>query len=169
MSDPVFVSDNIQRIENAIKQYQDNIKDTERHIEEIQEEINKEKNEILRLEGCLITFKGFRDAGIEYIMTTEEQDKLRQGAEDTHNERVEFLKKREDKINEDLRKLERYEAEMRERQEAEGMCEQTEGTCEQTEGTCEQTEGTCEQTEGTCEQAEEPTTKEWISASCHMI
>ena len=74
-------------------------------------------------------------------MTTEEQDKLQKGAEDTHNERLEFLKKREDKINEDLRKLERYEEEMRERQQA----------------------------EGTCEQAEEPTTKEWISASCHMI
>jgi len=159
---PVFVSENIRRIENAIEQYQANIENTEKHIEGIREDINREKNEILRLEGCLITFKGFRDAGIERIMTTEEQDKLRKGVEDTHNERVEFLKKREDKINEDLRKLERYEEEMRERQQAEGMCEQAEGMCEQAEGTREQAEGTCEQTE-------EPTTKEWISASCHMI
>ena len=138
---PVFVSENIQRIEDTIKQYQDNIENTEKHIEGIREVINNEKNEILRLEGCLLTFKGFRDAGIENIITTEELEKLRKGVEDTHNERVKFLKKREHKINEDMRKLERYESEMRERQ----------------------------QTEGTCEQTEEPTTKEWISASCHMI
>ena len=151
MSDPVFVSENISRIESAIKQYQDNIDNTEKHIEEIRKDINNEKNEILRLEGCLLTFKGFRDAGIERIMTTEEQENLRSCADGAIKEREEFILEREKKVNEDIRKLERYENELRER-------EQTEGTCEQMENTCEQTEDKCD-----------PTVKEWISDSCHMI
>ena len=156
----VFVSDNIEEIESGIKQYQDNIKKTEKHIEGIRKNIDNEKNEILRLEGCLLTFKGFRDAGIEHILTMEELEKLRKNSNDLHNKREEYLKIREQKINEDMRRLERYEEEMRERKQAEEMCEH-----EQTEDNCEQTEGNCEQTEDNCK----PTVKEWISDSCHMI
>jgi chromosome segregation ATPase len=137
MSEPVFVSENISRIEDAIKQYQDNIDNTEKHIEEIRKDINNEKNEILRLEGCLLTFKGFRDAGIERIMTTEEQENLRSCADGAIKEREEFILEREKKVNEDIRKLERYENELREREQTEDKCD--------------------------------PTVKEWISDSCHMI
>ena len=58
---PVIVKDNIKNVENGIANFKQQIKDMEISIETT-------KKEILRLEGCLIVFKGFEKAGITRIV-----------------------------------------------------------------------------------------------------
>ena len=58
---PVIVRDNIKNIENGIESFKQQILDLKKSIETTQ-------NEILRLEGCLIVFKGFENAGISKIV-----------------------------------------------------------------------------------------------------
>ena len=58
---PVIVKDNIKNVEDGIINFKQQIKDMERSIETT-------KQEILRLEGCLIVFKGFEKAGITRIV-----------------------------------------------------------------------------------------------------
>jgi hypothetical protein len=58
---PVIVKDNIKNIEDGITNFKQQIVDLKRSIETT-------KEEILRLEGCLIVFKGFEKAGISKIV-----------------------------------------------------------------------------------------------------
>ena len=64
---PVIVKDNIKNIEDGIANFKQQIKDMERSIETT-------KQEILRLEGCLIVFKGFEKAGISKIIPDNYQE-----------------------------------------------------------------------------------------------
>jgi hypothetical protein len=63
----VIVSENIQRIEDLMKNYNDEISNLDTRKEEI-------RMEIARLEGCMLTFNGFRDAGIETILPEHEKN-----------------------------------------------------------------------------------------------
>ena len=93
---PVIVSENIKGIHAATLKFSSELSD----INERKEEISKE---ILRLEGCLLTFEGFRDAGIEVILPESEkndnnqpfemhQDSMRNDHErmDNHNQPFEM-------------------------------------------------------------------------------
>ena len=57
---PVFVRENISNIEDAIRKFTHELSELEKRKEEI-------KTERSRLEGCLLTFEGFAQAGIEEI------------------------------------------------------------------------------------------------------
>ena len=82
---PVFVSENIARIENAIGRFTDELS----HLEKRKEEIKIERT---RLEGCLITFEGFARAGIEEIVPEHEknqrdsQKECDQGEDESHTD-----------------------------------------------------------------------------------
>ena len=60
MTNPICVSDNIQRLRQ-------NIDDLKRQNEDMEKHMKFNSDEILRLEGCLLVFSGFKDAGIENI------------------------------------------------------------------------------------------------------
>ena len=75
---PVFVSENIGRIENAIRNFTDELS----HLEKRKEDIQIERT---RLEGCLITFKGFSKAGIEKIVP-EHEKKQEEGHHENHDQ-----------------------------------------------------------------------------------
>jgi septal ring factor EnvC (AmiA/AmiB activator) len=65
--EPINVQKNIDRINKNIADLKDNIKqmkDQEKTLEE----------EILRLEGCLITFRGFKTVGLIEIKIPEDAD-----------------------------------------------------------------------------------------------
>jgi hypothetical protein len=65
--EPINVQKNIDRINKNIMDLKDNIKqmkDQEKTLEE----------EILRLEGCLITFRGFKTVGLTEITVPENGD-----------------------------------------------------------------------------------------------
>lgn len=61
MSNPVNVQENIDRLNASIEKFEKDIKEHEAAIE-------FSKKEILRLEGCLIVFKGFAEAGIKNVV-----------------------------------------------------------------------------------------------------
>jgi hypothetical protein len=62
---PVFVSENINRIESIIESFKKELCDMDTRKEEI-------KSEIIRMEGCYLVFKGFEGAGIERIIPEHE-------------------------------------------------------------------------------------------------
>jgi hypothetical protein len=63
----VFVSHNIERIQGAIKDFREEIS----RLNERKKELT---TEITRLEGCLLTFRGFNEAGIEGIVPEHEKN-----------------------------------------------------------------------------------------------
>jgi hypothetical protein len=63
----VFVLENIQRIEDAIKNFREEISNLNERKKEL-------TTEITRLEGCLLTFRGFNQAGIEEIIPEHEKN-----------------------------------------------------------------------------------------------
>ena len=60
MTKPILVSDNIQRLKQ-------NIEDLKTQIEDLEKHAKFNRDEILRLEGCLLVFEGFKSTGIEQI------------------------------------------------------------------------------------------------------
>lgn len=79
--EPVNVSKNIDRI-------MQNIDDMKKRLEQHDKEKKEVQDEILRLEGCLIVFKGFREAGISEIQIPEE--KTLEGGDDHEVNSIEF-------------------------------------------------------------------------------
>ena len=67
----VFVSENIERIERAIEKLKAN---KEGLRDSIETQMNEIQEEIFRLEGCALAFKGFRDAGIEKLIPEDEKE-----------------------------------------------------------------------------------------------
>ena len=67
----VFVSENIERIERAIERLKAN---KEGLRDSIETQMNEIQEEIFRLEGCALAFKGFRDAGIEKLIPEDEKE-----------------------------------------------------------------------------------------------
>ena len=67
----VFVSENIERIERAIDKLRSDKEDLRGSITKQMEEIQEE---IFRLEGCHLTFKGFDDAGISKLVPDDEME-----------------------------------------------------------------------------------------------
>ena len=67
----VFVSENIERIEKAIEKLKANKEGLRGSIET---QMNEIQEEIFRLEGCALAFKGFRDAGIEKLVPEDEKE-----------------------------------------------------------------------------------------------
>ena len=65
---PVVVKENIERIEKSINQIKE-------QNEEFKKTIEFNRDELLRLEGCLLVFKGFEDAGITVIKKEEHEHK----------------------------------------------------------------------------------------------
>ena len=63
----ISVKENLQRIRNAEDKFKLEIKEIEARKIEIE-------HELLRLEGCWITFKGFQDAGLEKISVKKEDN-----------------------------------------------------------------------------------------------
>ncbi len=69
----VFVSENIERIERAIEKLKAN---KEGLRDSIETQMNEIQEEIFRLEGCALAFKGFRDAGIEKLVPEDEKERI---------------------------------------------------------------------------------------------
>ena len=68
MTDPVNVEDNIKRLnESKVKVSGD--------IDSLKEQIKFAKEELIRLEGCLIVFNGFKEAGIKNIVDSSTNTK----------------------------------------------------------------------------------------------
>ena len=81
---PVVVKENIDRIKSSIS-------DIKKQNEELQKTIDFNKEELLRLEGCLVVFNGFSDAGITVIKNDQEnneQQKPPQEVEQPHIHQV---------------------------------------------------------------------------------
>ena len=80
----VFVSENIERIERAIEKLKAN---KEGLRDSIETQMNEIQEEIFRLEGCALAFKGFRDAGIEKLVPEDEKETHRNHKqEEKHHE-----------------------------------------------------------------------------------
>jgi uncharacterized membrane protein (DUF106 family) len=95
---PISVDENIQRIEKGIQEFMEKIKELREETNDKQEELDQKfqeyqmeyennkrscddamnegiqeyQSEMFRLEGCLITFKGFKKAGITEIVPPNE-------------------------------------------------------------------------------------------------
>tara|TARA_R110002153_G_scaffold147628_1_gene298885 strand:- start:2433 stop:2768 length:336 start_codon:yes stop_codon:yes gene_type:complete len=68
MTEPVNVQDNINRLkESHTKVIGD--------IDKLKDQIKFAKEELIRLQGCLIVFEGFREAGLKNIVDSSEQQK----------------------------------------------------------------------------------------------
>jgi len=59
-------------VEKNITKIKDSIEGMKNHIKMCEDDIVQKKEEILRLEGCLIAYKGFKDANIEEIPLPDE-------------------------------------------------------------------------------------------------
>tara|TARA_Y100000389_G_C17273518_1_gene419205 strand:+ start:367 stop:702 length:336 start_codon:yes stop_codon:yes gene_type:complete len=68
MTEPVNVQDNINRLkESHTKVIGD--------IDKLKDQIKFAKEELIRLQGCLIVFEGFKEAGLKNIVDSSEQQK----------------------------------------------------------------------------------------------
>lgn len=70
----VSVQENIDRINKAQNKFKTDILDINIKIEELQNEKRDIDKELLRLEGCLLTFEGLKTAGIDIITPSNEQE-----------------------------------------------------------------------------------------------
>lgn len=72
MTEPVNVQDNINRLkESHTKVIGD--------IDQLKEQIKFAKEELIRLQGCLIVFEGFKEAGLKNIIDSSDQQKNETG------------------------------------------------------------------------------------------
>ena len=85
----VFVSENIERIQSAVTKFKDEQKELKNkkitELQRIDKEIDEIQEEIFRLEGCLITFQGFQNAGIEKLVPENEKETHNHEQEEEHN------------------------------------------------------------------------------------
>ena len=68
MTEPVNVDDNIKRLNESMKK-------VENDIESLKEQIKFAKEELIRLQGCLIVFEGLSEAGLKNIVDSSKQQK----------------------------------------------------------------------------------------------
>ena len=61
MVNPVNVQENIDRLKSSMERVKTDIKS-------LNEQVKFAKEELIRLEGCLIVFRGFADAGIKNVV-----------------------------------------------------------------------------------------------------
>ena len=74
----ISVQENLDRIELGLENFKKELESIENRRKEI-------KDEMLRLEGCLITFSGFKHAGIESIRPDNENKPSCGRSEETEN------------------------------------------------------------------------------------
>ena len=141
----VFVSENIERIERAIERLKAN---KEGLRDSIETQMNEIQEEIFRLEGCALAFKGFRDAGIEKLIPEDEKE--------THSnhEKEEGHHRNHEKEEGHHRNHEQEEGHHRNHEQEEGHHRNH-----------EQEEGH----HSNHEKEDTRSNKNWIKTGCHMI
>jgi hypothetical protein len=79
----ISVQENLDRINKCID-------DFKKELDSIESRKNEIEDELLRLEGCLITFSGFKEAGIESIRPDSENKTSCTGSDENHTHRFDI-------------------------------------------------------------------------------